>query len=360
MADCWAEGWTVHQLTVGMVRGDAISDAALLLRDWLREAGARSEIYAEQISAELAGEVRPYHELTVDPGRRERVIFHFSIGSPISAFARQLPAPLVMVYHNITPPELFFGALPHAAAATAAGRWELGSFANVGLALGDSEWNRRELEAAGYPETGVLPLAVDPRRFSLAPDPAVLAEYGDGRTNLLTVSKIAPHKRQEDVIKAFAYYKRLDPTARLLVVGGVLAPRYQRWLEQLVSHLRLRDVVFTDRVSDAALRAYYQVATVYLSMSEHEGFGVPLIEALASGVPVIAYAAAAVPETLGPAGILVHEKCYPVIAELIARVVHDHAFRAQLIATGRERVQAFAPERVRAVFRAHLEPRLVA
>lgn len=349
----------MHQLTVGAVRGDGVTDLAFSLRRWLREAGARSEIYAEQIAADLADEVRPYHELQVDPAKRERVIWHFSIGSPVSALARRLPGPMYMMYHNITPPELFYGADLQAISMTQLGRWELGSFAAVEFAMANSEYSRRELQAAGYPDTAVLPLPLDPERFSVPPDPAVLADYDDGRTNLLTVSKIAPHKRQEDAIKALAAYKRIDPSARLFVVGGVLAPTYRRWLDHLARHLGVEeDVIFTDRVSDAALRAYYQLAHVFLCMSEHEGFGVPLVEAMWSGVPIIAYAATAVPDTLGEAGILVHRKEMPVIAELIALVVRNQALRDRLIATGKRRAEAFAPEAVRALFRSYLAPRL--
>jgi glycosyltransferase involved in cell wall biosynthesis len=359
MHDCWAEGWTVHQLTVGAVRGDGVTDLAFSLRRWLREAGAHSEIYAEQIAPELAAEVRPYHELQVDPAKRERVIWHFSIGSPVSAVARRLPWPSYLMYHNITPPELFYGADAQAIGMTQLGRWELGSFESVAFAMANSEFSRRELAAAGYPETAVLPLPLDPERFATTPDPAVLAEYDDGRTNLLTVSKIAPHKRQEDAIKVLAAYKRIDPSARLFIVGGVLAPAYRRWLDHLARHLRVEnDVIFTDRVSDAALRAYYQLADVFLCLSEHEGFGVPLVEAMWSEVPVIAYAATAVPDTLGEAGILIHRKEIPVIAELIALIVRDKALRDRLIATGKRRVQAFTPEAVRALFRSYLAPRL--
>jgi glycosyltransferase involved in cell wall biosynthesis len=359
MQDCWAEGWTVHQLTVGALRGDGITDQAFSIRRWLREAGARSELFAEQIAPDLAGEVRPYTELRVDPAKRERVIWHFSIGSPVSQLARRLPWPSYLMYHNITPPELFYGADDQAIAMTRLGRWELGSFDNVDFAMANSEFSRRELEAAGYQASAVLPLPIDPERFSAPPDPAVLAEHGDGRTTLLTVSKIAPHKRQEDAIKALAAYKRIDPEARLFVVGGVMVPAYRRWLGHLARHLGVdEDVIFTDRVPDSALRAYYQLADVYLCMSEHEGFGVPIIEALWSGVPVIAYAATATPDTLGDAGILIHHKHPPVIAELIDCIVREGALRERLIATGKRRVEAFAPEAVRALFRSYLAPRL--
>ncbi|GIW05674.1 MAG: glycosyl transferase [Dehalococcoidia bacterium] len=359
MHDCWADGWTVHQLTVGALRGDGITDLAFSIRHWLREAGARAEIYAEHIAADLVGDVLPYHELRIDPAKRERVIWHFSIGSPVSAFARRLPWPSYMMYHNITPPELFYGADAEVIEVTRLGRWELGSFDTVDFAMANSEYSRRELEQAGYTDTAVLPLPVDPERFSATPDPAVLAEYDDGRTTLLTVSKIAPHKRQEDAIKALAAYKRIDPSARLVVVGGVMVPAYRRWLDHLARHLGVEhDVIFTDRVSDAALRAYYQIADVYLCMSEHEGFGVPVIEAMWSGVPVIAYAATATPDTLGEAGILIHRKHFPVIAELIDRIVRDPALRERLIATGKRRVEAFSPAAIRALFRSYLAPRL--
>lgn len=358
MRNCWAEGWTVHQLTVGAVRGDAITDQALSLRQWLREAGAMSDIYAERIHPGLDGDVLPYQTLQFEPAKRQRLIFHFSLGSPLSAVVRHLPPPIVMMYHNITPAKFFDGSDAELAQQAERGRWELGSFAGVVLALANSEYSRKELTEAGYPDTGILPLAVDEARFALDPDWDLVRRYDDGRTNLLFVGRISPNKRQDDLIKTFAYYKRIDPLARLLLVGGVTVPEYQQWLERLAATLGLNDVIFTNHVSDAEMAAYYRLAHAFVCLSEHEGLGVPLIEAMYSGVPVVAYPAAAVPDTLGEAGVLVHEKNYPLIAEVVRTVVHNEPFRKQLAAAGKARAAQFAPEVIKRTFQAHLAPLL--
>ncbi|MCS7001949.1 MAG: glycosyltransferase [Dehalococcoidia bacterium] len=353
--DSWAKGWTIDQLIVGALPGDAITGEAFILQQWLREAGATSRIYAESMDQRLRGRVEPLTAFRPTGGPRRRVIFHYSIGSSVSAVARALPPPVVMIYHNITPAQYFRGADAAVIRATEQGRRELGSFPNIALALADSEFNRQELVAAGYAHTAVLPI---PHTPGPPPDPATLARLRDGRTNVLFVGKLAPHKRQDQIIHAFAAFRRADPTARLALVGAPFTPRYARWLGQIAARhgLAAADVLLPGRVSDAELSAYYAAAHAFLCLSDHEGFCVPLVEAMAAGAPVVAYPAAAVPDTLGRAGILVRDKQYPVIAEALYQVTHNPVVRAQVIATGKARANDFRPEVVREQFRAHLAP----
>lgn len=359
MPDSWAKGRTVHQLIVGAVPGDAIADQAFMLRDWLREAGAKSEIYAERVHPALSKQVRSFTAIQADPAKDERLIFHYSIGSELSRFVRRMAGPIMMMYHNITPPEFFQGADPELVEQTERGRREIGSFANVSLAFANSEYSRRELVDAGYRRTAVLPLAVNRHHIDTPADPKVLQRFGDGRTNLLFVGRISPNKRQEDVIKAFAYYRRIDPTARLILVGGFFTASYRAWLEQFARGLGLTDVVMTGHVSNAELTAYYKVSRVFLCLSEHEGFGVPLLEAMAHGVPVLAFAAGAVPDTAGDAALLIHYKQYPTIAETIRVMVEDGPLRARLVELGRRRASTFEPAFVHTRFRGLIEPELI-
>jgi glycosyltransferase involved in cell wall biosynthesis len=176
----------------------------------------------------------------------------------------------------------------------------------------------------------------------------VLARYGDGCANWLFVGRIVPNKRQDDLIRTLAYYQhQIDPTARLLLVGSFFdTPGYHSELERLARRLAATNVEFCGMAPDDALGAYYRVATGYVSMSEHEGFGLPLLEAMHIGVPVIAYAAAAAPGTLGQAGVLIHRKRFEVVAELLWLIATDADLRAQLVARQRERVTEFAPDQV--------------
>jgi glycosyltransferase involved in cell wall biosynthesis len=241
----------------------------------------------------------------------------------------------VVRYHNITPPEFFAGYLPHLARQCHQGRRELRAFApRAELALGVSEFNRRELEASGFRRTAVLPIPLDLDRLAAAPaSEAVRALYGDGRTNLLFVGRIIPNKKIEDLLRLFAVYQRsIDPASRLLLVGDHWGYEpYLLRLEELARALGVEDVVFTGQVEDDELRAYYAVAAAYVSMSEHEGFCVPLLEAMACGLPVVAFDAGAVGETLGGAGLLFGAKQPEVAAEVVRRLVKDPDLRRSVL-----------------------------
>jgi glycosyltransferase involved in cell wall biosynthesis len=270
-------------------------------------------------------------------------LFHFAIGSGAGRLILGAPDRLVVRYHNITPPEFFAGFLPHLARQCHQGRRELRAFApRAELALGVSEFNRRELAAAGFARTGVLPMPLDLDRWAARPRAAAVRRlYGDGRTNLLFVGRIIPNKAIEDLLRLFAVYQRsIDPASRLLLVGDHWGYEpYLLRLEELARALALEDVVFTGQVEDDELRAYYAVASAYVSMSEHEGFGVPLLEAMAFGLPVVAYDGGAVAETLGGAGVLLADKQPEVAAELVHRLVGDPALRGAVLAGQARRLE---------------------
>jgi glycosyltransferase involved in cell wall biosynthesis len=194
----------------------------------------------------------------------------------------------------------------------------------------------------------VLPIVFEPGRYAVRPNRRMLRAYGEG-LNVLFVGRIAPHKRQEDLIRVYYHLKRaMRPDSRLLLVGSSRGTEpYLASLEAYVERLGLTDVVFAGHVAAAEWAAYYRCASVYLSMSEHEGFGVPLLESMYHGVPVLAYKAAAVPETLGGAGLLMTARNYAGAAELIALLDEDDDLRERVVARQRERVQAFYPSRVR-------------
>jgi glycosyltransferase involved in cell wall biosynthesis len=239
------------------------------------------------------------------------------------------------------------------------GRAELGRLAGVtDLALGVSEFNRRELEAAGFRRTGVLPILVDWRLYEAPPVRALEGRYGRG-TNLLTVGRIAPNKRLEDVIKTFYFYRRLDPGSRLLLVGSAVDTEgYLVGLRKLALDLGLADaVVFTGGVSQAELCTYYRLASAYLCLSEHEGFCVPLLEAMHFDRPVVAHASTGIPYTMGSAGLLLAERDFPTIAEVIHEVVREPALRDAVVAGQRERLKAFDAETIGAQLRRHLTDR---
>jgi glycosyltransferase involved in cell wall biosynthesis len=222
------------------------------------------------------------------------------------------------------------------------------------LGICDSGFNALDLASRGAPATTVVPILLDVRDFEDEPDPATVdalarARRGGG-SQWLFVGGIAPHKAQHRLVQALAAYRRTyDPEARLSLVGRAISPAYHGALRLLVDSLGLDDVVdLPGWVSHEQLAAYYRAADVYLSLSEHEGFCVPLLEAMYHGVPVIAWARGAVPETLGDGGLLLDEDAAHVVAASVSQVLSDHAARAALVAAGRARLDAFALERTRA------------
>jgi glycosyltransferase involved in cell wall biosynthesis len=348
-----------HQLVPNLAFGDAISQQAITLQRILRAAGIRSEIYAEHVDARLRGEARPVGRLREEAGDRALVLFHFSIGSAVTDLFRLLPNPRVLVYHNITPPEFFRGVNPRVAALCARGRDELRELRpHCATALADSEFNRRELEALGFDNTAVVPIVLDPERYAVRSVRRLERPYRDGHVNFLHVGRLVPNKRIEDVLKVFYFYRRrINPDSRLFLVGiDTDMEIYSLALRQMIDDLGIPGVSFPGRVSQRELVTYYRLAHVYLCMSEHEGFCAPLVEAMYLGVPVIAYAAGAVPETLGDAGVLVVRKEFAEIAELAAVLCEEAGLRASLVASGRERARQFLPEVVAPRVRALLEP----
>ncbi len=333
----------VHQLVPNLVVGDAISQQVLALRDMLRTLGFASEIFVEHVHASLASEARASSELrTLD--RDAVLIYHFSIASTATDKYRQLSNRRVLVYHNITPPEFFRGVNEKVAGFCAHGREELAALRpTAAIALADSEFNRQELLTLGYLRTAILPIVLDTRRFDQSPIARLERSYRDGHTNFLHVGRLVPNKRLEDVIKVFWFYRRkIDADSRLFIVGiDTDTELYSFALRSLVGDLVLPGVVFTGGVSPRELAQYYRLAHVYLCMSEHEGFCAPLVEAMHFGVPVVAYAAGAVPETVADGGILVREKRFAEIAEVVGMVREDDALRGRIVERGRKRAAAF-------------------
>jgi glycosyltransferase involved in cell wall biosynthesis len=334
----------IHQFLPVLDEGDAIGNEAKAIQRLLRDAGYRSEIFVWRAGKGQKGYCRHYSRHRALSSPSNVMIYHFSVCCPITAYFASAPDRKVMVYHNITPAEFFAGIAEEVYYITRKGRRELEQLAPVvDLALPVSEYNARELRQAGYRRVETVPLVVDFDAFDATPDEGVLRRYGDGRTNLLFVGRLSPNKKQEDLVRIFYHYKRLDPQARLLLVGSARqVPRYRQLLDELVARLGVEDVVIAGGVSHAALVAYYKSAGAFVCMSEHEGFCVPLIEAMRFKLPVIAFDSSAVAETLDGTGVLVHEKRHAAIAELVNLVVRDEALRNEIVARQRRRCEHYA------------------
>ena len=340
----------VNQWIPAAHKGDAIGDSSRRMRDLLRAMGHTAEIYALTIDDALRGDVRPFS----DPASRQGdlTIFHFALPSPMTQAFAQLRTGRILQYHNVTPAAYFAPYDPALFRLTSIARRELSTLVGeVDLALGVSEYNRLELEALGFAPTGVLPLAVDLARLANAPArPALEKALDDDFVNFLFVGRIAPNKKIEDHIRLAEHYKRyVDAYYRFIFVGRYDAvPRYYDTIRALISEYRMLNerFIFTGPVPDADLAVYYRKSAVYISLSEHEGFCAPLVEAMASDLPVLAYAAAAVPETLGGAGIQFAPKDLEYAAELLGTLAFDDGVRAQVIDGQRRRLADFSDARL--------------
>ena len=338
----------VHQIVAALSPGDAVCNEALVFQRLLRARGYASEIYAGAIAPEMTGLGLPASDYSMRPETLQSAsIFHFAIGSPMVERVLARTEPLILRYHNVTPWEFFLGFNGHLVGLTYHGARDLARFApRCSLGLAVSEFNRRDLVAAAFPLTEVLPLAMNLEALDEPPDPVVMSRFQDGRKNLIFVGRVAPNKKIEDLIRVFCAYQRyVEPESRLFIVGdGRGFEHYGRRLAEMVSHLRIDEVVFTGAVTQGELNAYYRLADVFLGLSEHEGYGAPLIEAMRFDLPVVAFDAGAVRETLQGGGVLLTEKRPEVVAELLGMVVADGALRAAVLET-----QAAALARIRAV-----------
>jgi L-malate glycosyltransferase len=340
----------INQWVPAAHKGDAIGDSARQVRDMLRAAGHEADLFALTIDGALQGDVRGF----ADPAARggHLTIFHFALPSPMTEAFASLRGTRVLQYHNITPAAFFAPYDPGLFRLAALGRSELQTLVGrVDLALGDSEFNRTELEEMGFAPTGVLPIAVNTERITKAARrPALEKILSDGLINILFVGRIVPNKKIEDHIRLGEIYKRYtDNYYRFIFVGRYDgAPRYYAQVRALVSEFQMLPdrVWFTGAVPDDDLAAFYRWADVYVSLSEHEGFCVPLVEAMAADVPVLAYAAGAVPETLGGAGVLFSPKDLELAAEAMAMLVYDRPFRDSVIAGQRRRLEDFSRSRL--------------
>ena len=337
---------TVNQWIPAAHQGDAVGDSARRVRDLLRRRGYEADIFALSVDAELTDEIRPF----ADPAARtgDITVLHFAVPSPMTEALTTLRGRRVLQYHNITPAHFFAPYDATIFRIAALGRTELRSLVGrIDLALGDSDYNRRELEALGFTDTGVMPILVDPERLTNAPRQPVLERMlEDGPANILFVGRVAPNKKLEDHIRLAEHYKRyVDTDYRFLFVGRTNAvPRYYATLRALILQYEMppERFLFTGAVPDAELATYYRTAHAYVSLSEHEGFCVPLVEAMAAHVPVLAYGAAAVPETLGGAGICFTPKDLEHAAEMLGLLVYDGELRSSVIAGQRRRLADFS------------------
>jgi glycosyltransferase involved in cell wall biosynthesis len=344
----------IHQIVTSAASSDAITNAALEFRELLRLVGP-SEIYAHHVSPELQHEVK----LLRDFSRRDArgvLLYHASIGDPVvSAFLHSRREPLVLVYHNITPARYFEPWDPVLAELLVLGRQELHALRDrVHVTIADSEYNAAELREIGYRDIRVVPPVINPRRLlDIEPDAGMLnyLDHELGVPFLLFVGQLAPHKRPDLLVDAMHIARSyLGFSPALMLTGPHRSSRYASAIISHVRELNLSSVHVVGNVPDAGLAAMFRRAQLMVTASEHEGFCVPLVEAMAFGLPVVATARAAIPEVVGDGGLLLPPTAdSSLIAEAIVRVFDDDGLRADLSDRGRRRVMHFDRDHSRAM-----------
>ena len=332
---------SIHQLLAGFAHGDAISHEALAIRGICRDLGFKSEIYApaNRIAPDAKDECHPLTSYKQETG--DIAIGHYSITSAATDLFLSSPAKKILVYHNITPPDFFIPFDSSLASQLAEARQGLKFvLERVDAVWADSAFNAGELDGLGGPQARVFPLLFDPAGLNVAPDPAVLAKFAVPMKNVLFVGRVAPNKCIEELITAFAWFHRnIEPQSRLIIVGSDRsAPTYYAMLKMYAAELELDTVFFEQFASPAGLSAYYQMADCFVTTSRHEGYCLPLVEAMHKGVPVIARRTGGTPEAMGHAGILMDEFRPEELAELMGLLCHDAALRQTVLASQKQRV----------------------
>jgi glycosyltransferase involved in cell wall biosynthesis len=224
--------------------------------------------------------------------------------------------------------------------------------------MADSAFNKGELVKRGYTcPIDVRPILIRFEDYKKAPDEATVKKYSDGKKNLIFVGRIAPNKKQENVIRAFYCYKKLNPGSRLILVGSERG--MENYQERLIKYARALgigdDVIFTGHIKFSEILAYYHIADVFVCMSEHEGFCVPLVESMFFDTPIVAYDTSAISDTLGGSGILLGNNDPVFAAEVINRVLTDEKLRKAVIEGQRRRLDDFSYERVSEIFKKELK-----
>ena len=346
----------IHQILPTISPGDAIGNEVIEIRNILRKWGYKSDVYAQNIHPEMSKIAKEYTTYKKVSSKDNILIFHFSIGSEVSDFVKTLPDQKILRYHNITPHKYFIGINDYLANLLRNGRNELRSLCNtVDLALGNSEYSRLELQELGFENTGVLPIIVDFEKYD-NPNHNLVERYEDDYVNILFVGQISPQKRQEDIIKTYYYYKCINPKSRLFLVGNYeVSERYYKQLQELIRKLKLKDIHITGMVDFKDMVSYYKLADIFLCMSDWESFCVPLLESMFCDIPIIAYNSTAVPYTLGKAGILIMEKNYEEIAEMINLLIEDTELRNRIIKTQNERLKEFEKMKIEKKLKKYIE-----
>ena len=343
----------IHQIVPALAFGDATSNHIYEMDLRLQKWGYDSRIFVQQPVP-----VKNHHIVSFDElqpyldNPDDLFIYHYGVYHPAIKLFQEAKGRKIFIYHNITPAHYFQNWNSANANVCNVGRAYLAALKNCDLAIGVSDYNRQELIRVGFDEekTAVLPIFLSFNAFTTVPIDAHLANKlrNPNTSNWLTVGRVAPHKGIHNVIRIFyAYHTYLNRESHLYIVGSDNMTNYKTGLVALIEELNLSEhITFTGKVSDAQFKTYYASADLYITASEHEGFCVPLIESMYFNLPILAKKSAAIPETLGEAGLLFSELGYEEVASMAHLILSDSALKQQILSAQEKRIAAFAPAQV--------------
>jgi glycosyltransferase involved in cell wall biosynthesis len=333
------------------------------MRDYIRKRGFQSDIYAYTIDESISEEAIYFQRFQPQIHASDILILHFALPSGMTEFLKRSSSKKALIYHNITPAHYWTGYSKDLLHLATAGRKELESLVPfIDQAAGDSEFNCQELEQLQFRSTCVLPIYVKQERYCVPPSPFVCDSFESDTTYFLFVGRVAPNKKLEDILRLLFFYKKLyQSLVRVIFVGKTnVVPAYSAALSDLRARFGLmpEDVVFTGHVDWSELVAYYKKSHVFVSMSEHEGFCVPLVEAMICDTPIVAYSSTAIPYTLGDAGIQFREKDFAEIAGICHKIKEDPNFRDSVLESQRKQLQKYSMQEIEKSIDSFLSPLL--
>ena len=346
----------IHQVLVGAGHTDAITNMARALREVLRTLGP-SEIYARHLPPEGIEDVLPLYQFSRSGSAGQTIVFHASGGDPdVFELLDNVAERIVLIFHNIAPAELYDDVDPARAEMLRMGWRELELLRpRVCLAFADSSHNAECLKTVGYNDITVIAAGVDAYRLHrLTPDPAMwhrLSHEVHGPL-LMYVGQGVPHKRPEVLVQMqYLLTQHIGRFPTLAIVGPSAVLKVNAAALEQARVLRVPGCLFYGQLTDTQLAAVYRRADLFVTASMHEGLCVPILEAMAAGVPVMGRSVGALPDTVGDAGLLLPEDAGPeMFAEAVGELLDDQGLRSRMAFRGRQRVREFDDTAATATF----------
>jgi glycosyltransferase involved in cell wall biosynthesis len=347
----------IHQFLPVLARHDAIGETVLEIQKYLLNLGYDSKIFVETIIDPTKTITKSFREYI--PEKNDLLIYHHSIGSSLAKHLSELSQLKLLFYHNITPSKFFEDYDQTLVNQLDQGRDQLKILSqHFTYAMAASGYNKAELSSYGFKTIFDMQYFLNLERFNnIVPDKEILNSYND-TTNIIFVGRRSPNKKVEDILKVFAYYKIFNPNSKLFLLGGSWSvEEYVKKLETLKEKLKIdnNEVISITTLSDKELKSYFQISDVFLCMSEHEGFCIPLVESMHFDIPIIAYNAGAIPDTLGGAGILLNHKKFGEIANIIDILISNDLLKNQIIEQQNQRLLNFSDEKAKILLKNNIE-----